>query len=86
MVAEGNDKLMEEFFEKGTIPDEDLVPGLNNAIARTKSSPSSSASGLGNIGADRLMDFMVDYPPAPSEHDGCRASPEIREWRCFQAP
>src|SRR5947209_6584792 len=26
MVAEGNDKLMEEFFEKGTIPLEDLVP------------------------------------------------------------
>ena len=26
-------------------------------------------SGLGNIGADRVMDFIVDYTPAPSEHD-----------------
>ena len=33
MVAEGNDKLMEEFFDKGTIPVEDLVPGLKAAIA-----------------------------------------------------
>ncbi len=33
MVAEGNDKLMEEFFDKGTIPVEDLVPGLKQAIS-----------------------------------------------------
>src|SRR5271154_2285461 len=31
MVAEGDDALMEEFFEKGTIPEEDLVPALHNA-------------------------------------------------------
>ena len=28
IIAEGNDALMEEFFEKGTIPDEHLLPGL----------------------------------------------------------
>ncbi len=27
IIAEGNDALMEEFFEKGTIPDEHLLPG-----------------------------------------------------------
>src|SRR5262249_21190846 len=26
-------------------------------------------SGLGNVGADRVMDFIVDYTPAPSEHE-----------------
>src|SRR5580692_996621 len=31
MVAEGDDKLMEEFFEKGTLPLEDLVSGLRAA-------------------------------------------------------
>jgi len=25
LIAEGDDRLMEEFFEKGTIPEEDLV-------------------------------------------------------------
>ena len=29
LVAEGKDALMEEFFEKGTIPEEDLVPALH---------------------------------------------------------
>ena len=39
MVAEGNDKLMEEFFDKGTIPVEDLVPGLRQAIAERRLYP-----------------------------------------------
>ncbi|MBS1851891.1 MAG: elongation factor G [Acidobacteria bacterium] len=69
LVAEGNDALMEEFFEKGTIPEEDLVPALHNAIREDKIFPIIFSSGLGNIGADRVMDFIVDYTPAPSEHE-----------------
>jgi elongation factor G len=69
MIAEGNDTLMEEFFEKGTIPEEDLIPALHNAIREDKIFPLIYGSGLGNIGADRVMDFIVDYTPAPSEHE-----------------
>jgi len=69
MVAEGNDALMEEFFEKGTIPEEHLIPALHNAIREDKIFPVIFGSGLGNIGADHLMDFIIDYTPAPSEHE-----------------
>jgi elongation factor G len=69
LVAEGDDKLMEEFFEKGTIPEEDLVPALHNAIREDKIFPVIFSSGLGNVGADRVMDFILDYTPAPSEHE-----------------
>ena len=69
MIAEGNDELMEEFFEKGTIPEEHLIPALHNAIREDKIFPVIFGSGLGNIGADHLMDFIVDYTPAPSEHE-----------------
>ena len=69
LVAEGNDALMEEFFEKGTIPEEDLIPALHNAIREDKIFPVIFRFGLGNIGADRVMDFIVDYTPAPSEHE-----------------
>ncbi|MGA8764933.1 MAG: elongation factor G [Candidatus Sulfotelmatobacter sp.] len=69
LIAEGDDKLMEEFFEKGTIPEEDLIPALHVAIREDKLFPVIFASGLGNIGADRVMDFIVDYTPAPSEHE-----------------
>ena len=68
MIAEGNDSLMEEFFDKGTIPEEHLIPALHEAIREDKIFPVLFGSGLGNVGADRLMNFIVDYTPAPSEH------------------
>ena len=75
LIAEGNDALMEEFFEKGTIPEEDLIPALHNAIREDKIFPVIFASGLGNIGADRVMDFIVDYTPAPAEHEWVQGDP-----------
>jgi elongation factor G len=75
LVAEGDDAMMEEFFEKGTIPEEDLIPALHNAIREDKIFPVIFSSGLGNIGADRVMDFIVDYTPAPSEHDWIQGEP-----------
>jgi elongation factor G len=69
LVAEGDDKLMEKFFEAGTLGEEDLVPALHNAIREDRIFPVIFSSGLGNIGADRVMDFIVDYTPAPSEHE-----------------
>src|SRR5213596_699029 len=75
MIAEGNDTLMEEFFDKGTIPEQDLVPALHNAIREDKIFPVLFGSGLGNIGADRVMDFIVDYTPAPSEHEWVQGDP-----------
>ena len=75
LIAEGDDKLMEEFFEKGTIPVEDLIPALHNAIREDKIFPVIFGSGLGNVGADRVMDFIVDYTPAPSEHEWVQGEP-----------
>ncbi len=67
LVAEGDDKLMEEFFEKGTIPEEHLVPALHEAIREDKIFPVLFASGLGNIGADKVLDFLVEYAPTGAE-------------------
>jgi elongation factor G len=61
LVAEGDDALMEEFFDKGTIPVEHLIPALHNAIREDKLFPVLFASGLGNVSTDRLMDFIVDF-------------------------
>jgi elongation factor G len=69
LVAEGDDKLMEKFFEAGTLGEEDLIPALHNAIREDKIFPVIFSSGLGNIGADRILDFIIDYTPAPAEHE-----------------
>src|SRR6266704_6299122 len=72
MIAEGNDALMEEFFDKGTIPEEHLIPALHDAIREDKIFPALFASGLGNISTDRLMDFIVEFTPAAFEHEAIR--------------
>ena len=66
MVAEGNDELLEEFFEKGTIPIEDLVPGLRQAVAENRLTPVVITSALHNLGTQSLLDFIADYMPAPT--------------------
>jgi len=67
MVAEGDDKLMEEFFEKGTLPEEDLRPGLRAALRAGRLHPALPVSGLRNIGADYLLNFIADYLPSAVE-------------------
>ena len=39
MVAEGDDELMQEFFDKGTLPVEDLKKGLHKAVRREADFP-----------------------------------------------
>jgi len=65
MVAESNDKLMEEFFEKGTLPEEHMLPGLRAAVCERRLYPVVVAAGLPNIGSENLMNFIVDYLPSP---------------------
>src|SRR5215831_4772765 len=75
IVAEGKDELMEEFFDKGTISEEHLIPALHEAIKEDKIFPVLFASGLGNIGTDHLLDFVVDYFPTAAEHAAVHSAP-----------
>jgi elongation factor G len=72
LVAEGDDALMEKFFEAGTLSEQDLVPALHNAIREDKIFPVLFASGLGNVSTDRLMGFIVEFTPAATEHEAIR--------------
>ena len=74
-IAEGDDALMEEFFEKGTIGEEHIISGLHNAIREDKIFPVLFASGLGNIGTDEVLDFIVDYMPTAVERGTVSAAP-----------
>ena len=64
-AAEGDDKLLEEFFEKGTLPVEHIVDGLKLAVLHKRIFPILCASGLHNIGADQLLNFLTEYMPSP---------------------
>jgi elongation factor G len=68
MVAEGDDELMEEFFREGTIPIEDLIPGVRKAIVAEKIVPVLMMSSTRNIGNASLLTFLADVFPHPDEH------------------
>jgi elongation factor G len=68
MVAEGDDELMEEFFREGTIPIEDLIPGVRKAIVAEKIFPVLMVSALRNVGTASLLTFIADAFPHPDEH------------------
>ncbi|HYV63686.1 MAG TPA: elongation factor G, partial [Bryobacteraceae bacterium] len=67
MVAEGNDKLLEEYFEKGTLPPEDISVGLREAVRQMRMFPVLVASGLHNIATDLVLNFALDNFPGPAD-------------------
>jgi elongation factor G len=67
LVAEGKDELMEEYFEKGTIPEEHLIAALHEAIREDRIFPVLFTSGLANMALDHLLDFIKAYTPSPVE-------------------
>jgi elongation factor G len=69
MVAEGNDALLEEFFDKGTLPVEHILDGLRQAIRERRIYPVLCGSALHNVSSDLLMNFVVENFPAPTEHE-----------------
>ena len=66
MVAEGDDELMQEFFDKGTLPVEDLTKGLREAVLAKRIFPVLLSSALHNIGADAILNFIVEIFPSPA--------------------
>ncbi len=66
MVAEGNDALMEKFFEEGTLSPEEIRGGLRQAVLDRRLFPVLCASALHNIGTDLILSFPVDFFPDPT--------------------
>ena len=66
-VAESDDTLMEKFFEKGVLAEEEFRAGLHQAIQRQVFVPLFAVSAETNVGVARLMDFIAKYGSAPTD-------------------
>ena len=66
-AAEGDDELLAEFFAEGTLPVEHIVQGIQESIRDRRMTPVLCASGLHNIGTDKILDFISDILPSPLE-------------------
>ncbi len=75
LIAEGDDALMEEFFDKGSLSEEHLLAGLRKAVDARRMYPVLYTSGLGNIGADRLLQFISDYLPSATQRPAAEGMP-----------
>ena len=73
MVAEGNDALMEEFFDTGTLPVEHIVDGLRQAVRDMRLFPVLCASAYHNVASDLILNFIVENLPAPTERESIPA-------------
>src|SRR5215831_6749476 len=72
-VAETDDELLEEYLDKGTLPDEKVRTALHAAVAAGKLTPVFCGSGTKNVGIGPLLDAITTLLPAPNERPGQKA-------------
>jgi elongation factor G len=66
-AAEGDESLMELFFENGTLTEEELAKGLTIALSNQSFYPVFCASATKNMGSGRIMGFIHDICPSPAD-------------------
>jgi elongation factor G len=66
-IAENDESLMELYFEKGTLTEDEMRQGLHVAMLKRQLFPIFIASATENIGVSRLMSFIANVCPSPVE-------------------
>ena len=69
LVAESDDELLEKYFENGTLDEEDIIPNLSKAIAKSKLCPVYAVSSETLVGLSVLLDHIVEFAPNPAAHE-----------------
>ena len=64
-AAEYDDALMELYFEKGTLTQDDIRSGLKIGVSRRAVMPVFCGSAKRDIGTKRLMEFIINVAPGP---------------------
>ena len=65
MAAENDEALMELYFEKGTLTQDDIRSGLKIGLSRREVMPLFCTSGKRDVGTKRLMEFIINVAPGP---------------------
>lgn len=65
MAAENDENLMEVFFEKGELSDDEIKKGLRIGLTKRDLFPVFCLSAKKDIGVKRLMEFAINVAPTP---------------------
>jgi len=64
-IAETDETLMESYFEKNELNEQQLISGIRSATVKNEFVPVLCGSALKNKGVQLLLDAVVDYLPNP---------------------
>lgn len=64
-AAENDENLMELYFEKGSLTQDEMRAGLKLGLAKRDVIPVFCASAKRDIGTKRLMEFIINVAPGP---------------------
>ena len=69
LIAESDENLMEIFFDKGELSEDELRSGLHQALKSDGLIPVFCVAGEPNIGVKRMMDIMAKYAPCAGDFE-----------------
>lgn len=69
-AAENDEKLMETFFENGTLTDDEIRKGITLGLINQGIVPVMCISAKKNYGVARMMEFLTRVLPSPDEMPG----------------
>lgn len=69
MSAENDESLMETFFDKGVLTEDEIRAGMKVGMKKGEILPVFCLSAKKDIGVKRLMEFTINAAPAPDMHD-----------------
>jgi elongation factor G len=79
-AAEGDDALLEKYFETETLTDDEVIHGLHEGIDAGRVVPVVCGSGIKNLGAAALMNLITEAFPNPTElGDATGKTPDGKE-------
>ena len=64
-AAENDDQLMELYFEKGSLTQDEMRAGIKAGLAKRDMIPVFCVSAKKDIGTKRLMEFIINVAPGP---------------------
>ncbi|MFI3302505.1 MAG: elongation factor G [Rikenellaceae bacterium] len=65
IAAENDEALMELYFDKGNLTQDDIRAGLKIGVANRLLMPIFCVSGKKDVGTKRLMEFIINVAPGP---------------------
>ncbi|NBC84418.1 MAG: elongation factor G [Bacteroidetes bacterium] len=66
-AAENDESLMEIFFEKETLTEDEMRSGIKKGLANGELFPVFCASSKKNVGINRCLEFITNVGPSPDE-------------------